>query len=166
MASELPFPREYQPPAGQAAVISALLSTLRDRHSDVADLVADLDEEALSWRPADTAASLADLARHVLDIERMVIAALSDGEDAVTETDELGTQLAIPGTSGAIIAAVAASDAALLALIEPLPADAARLRRIVAEFDHSALHHGQMQLTRDLWDAAHPNERASYEHWR
>jgi hypothetical protein len=36
----------------------------------------------------------------------------------------------------------------------------------VEDLDHVAVHHGQMQLKRHLYEAAHLEVPATYEHWR
>ena len=37
---------------------------------------------------------------------------------------------------------------------------------LLEDLDHCAIHHGQAQLTRNLWEAAHPDAPKTYEHWR
>jgi hypothetical protein len=37
---------------------------------------------------------------------------------------------------------------------------------LLEDLDHCALHHGQAQLTRNVWEATHPDMPTAYEHWR
>jgi len=37
---------------------------------------------------------------------------------------------------------------------------------LLEDLDHCAIHHGQAQLTRNLWEAAHPDGPETYEHRR
>jgi hypothetical protein len=37
---------------------------------------------------------------------------------------------------------------------------------LLEDLDHCPIHHGQAQLTRNRWEAAHPDAPETYEHWR
>jgi hypothetical protein len=37
---------------------------------------------------------------------------------------------------------------------------------LVEDLDHSAMHYGQVQLTRHLYELAHPELASTYQHWR
>ena len=146
-------------------VTQALLATMDDRHGDMAALLGGLPAGALDWSPAADANSLAGLARHILDIEGHVAGDLAGGDSSWTGAN--GTQVDAPANADLLTELLQQSGRALNALLGEVSArDSARLMVVLEEFDHCAMHHGQMQLTRHLWEAAHPGVASRYEHWR
>ena len=157
----------YQPPTHLPPSVRAVLSTTHDRHLDMTRLVAGLPPEGLAWVPADGASALAGLTLHILDVERY-LTALVTGED-IGWTGELGTRIDETAAEQELVAAIEARDEELTAALEGLVADrwASSLGGdLLEDLDHVAAHHGQMQLTRNLYEAAHPEVSGMYEHWR
>jgi hypothetical protein len=149
------------------------MSTTHDRHLDLAALIHGLGDEDLSWTPCADAPALAGLVLHILDIEGH-LAAIANGEDDHW-TGENGSRILDSATSDELRAAIDAVDAriwtAFASLDEarleaPVSGDERLVEALLEDLDHCALHHGQAQLTRNMWEATHPDVPKSYEHWR
>ena len=157
----------YEPPSELPPAVRAVLSTTHDRHVDMSNLVRGLPREGLEWVPAEGASTLAGLTLHILDVERY-LTALVTGED-IGWTGELGTRIDEWAAEHELVAAIAARDEELKDALERL--DTGRWSGslsgdLLGDLDHVAVHLGQMQLTRNLYEAAHPEAGGSYEHWR
>ena len=155
-----------EPPAGTPPALGALLSITQDRHRDMTELVRGLPGEGLRWVPADGASTLAGLTLHILDVERY-LTALVTGED-IGWTGELGTRIHETAAEHELVAAIAARDEELQDALARLDADrwSSLAGDLLEDLDHVAVHLGQMQLTRNLYEAAHPEAAGEYEHWR
>jgi hypothetical protein len=137
------------------------------------DLVNDVPDEALTWRPAPGASHLAGLVHHITEVELFTVRA-ADGDDTPWHGRD-GSSLERDADAAALIELIVTADRAMFGILEALPVD--RLREpqsghdrtfgsaLVEESDHSAIHVGQMQLTRHLWAAAHSDVSDAYEHW-
>ncbi len=157
-----------------ASLLGSLLSTMRERHIDLANLIAGLPEGALDWRPATDAASLAGLTAHILVVEEAALRVAAG--DSLTWPGANGEGMAERQTEAEMRAALAALNdlaarvfAALTALrlAAPQPGEERTIAAmLIEEFDHCAMHYGQVQLTRHLWEAANPGWQSPYEHWR
>jgi hypothetical protein len=169
LAPSLPF----SPPAGIDPVFGGVLVTLRERHVDMIDLVKDLSGEALSWRPVPRASHLSGLVHHIIEVELFTVRAADGDETAWHGRD--GSSLEIDADGGALIDLVVSADREMFSILATLPGDRLRERQsghdrtfgsaLVEESEHSAIHVGQMQLTRHLWAAAHSDIPDAYEHW-
>jgi len=151
-----------------------MLSTAQDRHVDLAALVAGLPDHALTWTPCADAPALAGLVLHILDVEGH-LAAIAAGEDDHW-AGENGSHILDSATAAELRDAIFDRDAGMRAVFASI--DGARLgasapggghtlgEALLEDLDHCAIHHGQAQLTRNLWEAAHPDAPRTYEHWR
>lgn len=147
------------------AVAQVLIATMDDRHKDMAALLTGLLDGGLDWAPAADGNSLADLARHILNIEGHVRRELSGGDLAWSGAN--GTQIDAPSDAGVLSDLLEEVGQELRLVLAGVPAqNSAALVVAFEEFDHCALHYGQMQLTRHLWEAANPGVASRYEHWR
>lgn len=165
--------REYAPPAGLHPLLQGLLTTAHDRHVDMVDLISGLPEDALDWKPAERAVSLAGLVHHILHVERSMALEASTG-DADWEHAN-GHGLGETAAEQALVALIDATDTEVKRALQGL--DEATLLRVtepdgrtvgsglVEEFDHGAMHYGHMQMVRLLWEEAHPEYPSTYEHW-
>jgi uncharacterized damage-inducible protein DinB len=161
-------------PQGDApSVVRSISSTTRDRHQDLAALIAGLSDDDLTWAPCAGAPALAGLVLHILDVEGH-LAAIAVGVDD-RWTGENGSHIldvatledlrgAIDEVDARVRTAFASLDEARLET--PLPGGQRLVEALLEDLDHCALHHGQAQLTRNLWEAAHPDAPRTYEHWR
>jgi DinB superfamily len=162
------------PRSGYTMLLATVLRTTAERHEDMRNLVTGLPEGALHWRPAPEAASLADLVFHIAALEGAV-ARIAAGSQ---EPWELGNGAGMGQDGGlrelleVLARAAAAIEEALKdvyeeAFIETVPGGERTIgEMIVEELDHAAMHYGQLQLTRHLWEEAHPAWDRTYLHWR
>ncbi len=157
-----------------APLLSALLSTMRERHADLANLLGGLPTGALDWRPAVGAASLGGLTAHILVVEEATLR-VAAGESILWPAvngegmDERHDELELVASLAALDALAARVLSALrpAALAAAQPGEQRTIgEMLIEEFDHVAMHYGQAQLTRHLWEAANPGWPSPYNHWR
>ena len=165
---------EYEPPSNLHPVVRAMLSTAHDRHLDLAALVTGLPDDAVTWTPCADAPALAGLVLHILDVERH-LATIAAGEDDHWAGDN-GSHILDRATAAELRDAITDLDARMMSAFASM--NDARLEAsvpggdeplgeaLLEDLDHCAIHHGQAQLTRNLWEAAHPDAPETYEHWR
>jgi len=164
---------EYEPSSNLPAVVRAMLGTTHDRHLDLAGLVGGLPDEALAWTPCADAPALAGLVLHILDVEGHLVA-IAAGEDDHW-AGENGSHILDSATAEELRDAIAALSVKIRgafasideARLEALAPGAGRPvgEALLEDLDHCAIHHGQAQLTRNLWET-HPGAPRTYEHWR
>jgi DinB family protein len=147
-------------------VLRALLSTTRDRHEDLVNLVRGLPDGGLVWTPAPGTPAIAGLVLHVLDVEQHVAFLIEGIDDGWT--GERGTRILEAADEEALLALISEVGGRLQVDLEALSADRAGTvgADVVEDLDHVAVHVGQLQLTRNLFEAAHPNAPGTYKHWR
>jgi hypothetical protein len=168
-----PLLERYVPDERVPMALRSIVEVTHDRHVDMVNLVRDLPDEALSWRPGPRMNALAGLVWHIMDIEERVLGAVAGDPAAVP--GENGALLDRTGTAASVVERIAHGDAALIQafealtdadLVRELPAwEATVLAVIVSESDHCAMHYGQMQLTRHLYEHLHPGFHSAYQHW-
>ena len=140
----------------------------------MANLIAGLPQEALDWRPVALSASLAGLVLHITEVECFIARVGAGAEERWT--GENGSRMEDRATDGELREAILAADVRLKAILEAIsPSRLAEMQpgeprtigeMLVEDLDHAAMHYGQMQLTRHLWEAAHPGFEGTYTHWR
>ena len=168
-----PLHERYVPPARLPAVVRDVPGVTHDRHGNMIHLGRDRSDEALNGRPGPRMNALAGFVGHIMDIEERVVRAAAGDPEAGPGAN--GALLDRPGTAVGIVERIARGDAALKQAFEALTdADLARALPpwsatvgaiVVGEANHCAMHYGQMQLTRHLYEHAHPNVHTAYEHW-
>lgn len=141
--------------------ISQLLGTL---HSTIDKAIADLPDEALEWRPGAGMNNLGILLAHTLGAERFWIGDVAGGEPSGRVRDD---EFATTGKTVAFFAGrareVLAHSHSVLARIAP--EELGELRRVPGSgrevtvawavlhaLEHTALHAGHIEITRQLWD--------------
>ena len=141
---------------------------------DLIALVSDLPAGGLSWAPGPDAAHISGLVMHILEVEQY-LAAIAGGQD-VEWAGTNGSSMDLAVGSTALVERIIEVDLALKRALETVPP--ARLDAIqpggdrtvgsmlVEDLDHSAMHYGQVQLTRHLYELAHPDFASTYQHWR
>jgi uncharacterized damage-inducible protein DinB len=160
-------------PADLSPFRRALLTTTHERHEDMANLVRGLPGGGLTWSPGGNAPALAGLALHILDVERYLVA-LASGQD-IEWTGEDGSRILEEATEAELVAAIDETDRQLTKALERVSEERLSATQpgetrtvgegLVEDLDHSAVHLGQMQLTRNLFEAAHPDAPRTYDHW-
>jgi uncharacterized damage-inducible protein DinB len=169
-----PLDPAWLAPAGLEPLLRAHVTTTHERHLDMINLVRDLSPAALDWRPAVHSASLAGLVLHVVDVETYIARAAA-GEE-VEWAGENGSRMDESAAAQELVAALQAVDALLKGVLVGLtaerlaalaPGGARTIGEMLGEdLDHSSMHYGHMQLTRHLWEEAHPEFESEYTHWR
>ena len=164
----------YAAPAGTHPLLAGLLGTMHERHFDMLNLVSGMPEGALAWAPGPEMACLAGLAAHILEVE-VFAGRVAAGEDLRREGGN-GPPPHAGADAAALAAAIDDADRFLKGVLGGLRGEVFSRTQpgeersvgaaIVEEFDHAAMHYGQMQITRHLWEAAHPAFEATYNHWR
>ncbi len=164
----------YAAPPGTPPLLAGLLGTMHERHFDMLNLVSGLPAGALFWAPGPEMTCVAGLAAHILEVE-VFAGRVAAGENLHWEGGN-GPPPHGEDEAAALAAAIVEADHFLKgvlgrltgdALSRPLPGeDRSAGAAIVEEFDHAAMHYGQMQITRHLWEAAHPGFEPTYTHWR
>ena len=111
---------------------------------------------------------------HILEVEDYLANVAGGAETAWS--GELGSSMDRALNEGALVTRITDVDTHLKGALEHAPSE--RLESfepasertvgsmLVEDLDHSAMHYGQMQLTRHLWELEHPNFASQYEHWR
>ncbi|MEX0782306.1 MAG: DinB family protein, partial [Dehalococcoidia bacterium] len=166
------FDPDYTAPEGLPALLSGLLTTAHERHMDLIALVSDLAAEALEWAPGPEAAHISGLVMHILEVEEY-LAAVASGQD-VEWAGTNGSSMDIAVEAPDLVERVTSVDASLKAALATIPrgrldtmqpgGDRTVGSMLMEDLDHSAMHYGQVQLTRHLYELAHPEFASGYEH--
>jgi uncharacterized damage-inducible protein DinB len=164
----------YKAPEGVPPFLRGLLTTTSERHEDMVNLVRGLPEGGLTWTPAADAPAIAGIVLHILDVESYLVS-LAEGTD-IEWTGERGSRIHEAANEDRLIAAIEEMDQRLKAALETVtderlsslqPGDERPVvEALIEDLDHSAVHIGHLQLTRQLFEAAHPDVPRTYEHWR
>jgi uncharacterized damage-inducible protein DinB len=139
---------------------------IEDLREQVHDLVAELPAEALNWRPLrgegeQVTNSLAVLVTHIAGAEHFWIGEVVGGLPASRDREaEFATAAKDAGELVRLLDATGAETRQVFARLKPFDLDGEREARgrtipvrwcILHVVDHTALHLGHMQLTRQLW---------------
>lgn len=168
------FDPDYTAPEGLPALLSGLLTTAHERHMDLIALVAGLPAEALASSPGPQAAHISGLVMHILEVEEY-LAAVASGQD-VEWSGTNGSSMEIAVESSDLIGRITIVDSRLKDALATIPPERLDIIQpggdrtigsmLVEDLDHAAMHYGQVQLTRHLYELAHPEFASSYQHWR
>ncbi len=168
------FDPDYTAPAGVPALLAGLLTTTHERHMDLVALLSGLPAEGLTWAPGPDAAHISGLVMHILEVEEY-LAHVAAGEQVEWEGTN-GSSMDIALDAASLTARITQVDRQLKRALEHLPpqrldemqpgGDRTVGSMLVEDLDHSAMHYGQVQLTRHMYELAHPEFASRYEHWR
>jgi uncharacterized damage-inducible protein DinB len=136
-------------------------------HERIGELIAGLSPEALDWRPlvaeGESTNSLAVLVTHLTGAQQYWVGELvgrraarrdRDSEFVVAGIDEARLRQRLDDTLALVRAVLSTVPAERLDERVELPAHAVTLRwAVVHALEHTALHVGHMQITRQLWQA-------------
>lgn len=168
------FDPRYSPPAGLDPILAGLLTVSHERHMDMIALVTGLPDGALTWAPGPEAAHISGLVMHILEVEDYLSRVASG--IGVQWDGANGSSMDLALDEAGLVARIAEVDARLKHAMESMSFE--RLERhapgnertvgsaLVEDLDHCAMHYGQVQLTRHLYELAHPGFESRYEHWR
>lgn len=169
-----PLTAGYHAPDGMHPLLAGILTTTHERHVDMIDLIRDLPDGALSWRPGPQMSSLAGIVRHMMDDETEFVRSLAEMPNGWPGVN--GEWMDTTGTAAELVALIADGDALLKRMYpiltdehlrQPHPASGTPIGQELIEMaDHSGMHYGHMQITRHLYELAHPDFASQYQHWR
>jgi hypothetical protein len=168
------FDPDYTAPEALPALVRGLLTVAHERHMDLIALVQGLPSGGLKWTPGPGSAHISGLVMHILEVEEYLssVAAGRDVEWASTN----GSSMDVAVDERALVERITEVDAALKEAMQEMPAERLEVLQpgsdrsvgsmLVEDLDHSAMHYGQVQLTRHMYELAHPEFVTRYEHWR
>jgi uncharacterized damage-inducible protein DinB len=146
--------------------LDTYLQRIDDLRGQAMELIIDLPPEALSWRPLPeieglTTNSLAVLATHIAGAEHFWIGEVVGGGPPTRDRKaEFATQVTDSSELQSLLERTGLETHAVLSALRPASLEAEREVRgrtvsvrwgILHVIDHTALHLGHMQLTRQLW---------------
>ncbi|MHB8644687.1 MAG: DinB family protein, partial [Thermomicrobiales bacterium] len=171
---------QYTVPEGTLPLLAGILQMMDFAHRNMTQIIADLPDEALVWQPASDMGSLSGIICHTMYCETYAIRRAA-GEDVsydgkIDDAEEENSTWRTAEGREALIARIAGGDA-IMKRILPVMTVAAMEERfpawganaIVSGGDliakattHTTMHWGHMQMTRQLWEQAHPEFHGSY----
>jgi uncharacterized damage-inducible protein DinB len=146
--------------------VESYLERIEDLRSQVRELIADLPQEALNWRPVEGVGehatnSLAVLTTHIAGAEHFWIGEVVGGRPPTRDRDaEFTVQAADVAELIRLLDRTGAETRQVLSSLTKSDVDGVREARgravpvrwcILHVIDHTALHLGHMQLTYQLW---------------
>jgi uncharacterized damage-inducible protein DinB len=173
----------YTVPDGTLPLLGGILKMMDFAHRNMTQIIADLPDEALVWQPANNMGSLSGIICHTMYCEVYAIrrAAGEDVSYSAKEDDaeEDDSTWRTAERREELIARIAEGDA-IMKRILPIRTVAGMEERfhawggdsihsggdlIAKAATHTTMHWGHMQMTRQLWEQAHPEFRGSYTRW-
>ena len=173
----------YTVPVGTLPLLSGILNMMDFAHRNMIQIIADLPDEALVWQPATDMGSLSGIICHTMYIETFAIRCAA-GEDVsysveYNKAEEGGSTWRTAEGREPLIARIAEGDA-IMKRILPVMTVAGMEKRfrgfspdsplsggylIAIAATHTTMHWGHMQMTRQLWQQAHPEFVGTYTPW-
>ncbi len=172
------IPDTYQVPDGTLPLLSGILVAMDFAHRNMCAIVADLPPDALSWKPGNAMSSLAGIIVHTMAGE--VYGYRRAAGEAVEWDDAADDKLWESNVDSArAIACITEGDAVMKRILPTMTV--ARMNaqltawgqettqssgELIADAaTHTAMHWGHMQMTRQLWEQAHPEFVGTYTRW-
>jgi uncharacterized damage-inducible protein DinB len=152
------------------AFLEGYLDEMARLHKEMKSVIADVDPDALDWRPGEGTNSLAVLATHVAGSERYWIGELVMGEPAyrVRQEEFKAANVRLEQLAGALDDSLELIRRGLEGVSIQRVEDKVVLPRggepvtvawaLAHVLQHTALHLGHMELTRQLIDLRDPRE--------
>ncbi len=173
----------YTVPDGTLPLLGGILTMMDFAHRNMIQIIADLPDEALVWQPASDMGSLSGIICHTMYVETFAIRCAA-GEDVsfsvkYDEAEEDGSTWRTAEGREQLMARIAEGDA-IMKRILPIMTVAGMEKRfqgfsensllsggylIAIAAPHTTMHWGHMQMTRQLWEQAHPEFVGSYTPW-
>ncbi|MDQ6602173.1 MAG: DinB family protein [Chloroflexota bacterium] len=173
----------YTVPVGTLPLLGGILNMMDFAHRNMTQIIADLPSEALVWQPANDMASLSGILCHTMYCEVYAIRRAA-GEDVsysveYDDAEEDNSTWRTAEDREQLIARIAEGDA-IMKRILPIMTVAGMAERfhawggnslhsggdlIAKAATHTTMHWGHMQMTRQLWEQAHPEFVGAYTPW-
>lgn len=168
----------YTVPEGTLPLLGGILSMMDFVHRDMIAIIADLPNDALVWQPANGMGRLSGIICHTTHGESRSIRRAA-GEEVVYIAEDDDPMWQIEEDRAQLIARIADSDAVMKRIL-PIMTVAGMAERypargadsiasggelIAKAAIHTSMHWGHMQMTRQLWEQAHPEFVGSYTPW-
>jgi len=173
----------YEAPAGTLPLLAGILEMMDFAHRNMIEIIADLPDDALSWHPADAMATLSGIICHTMYCETYAIRRAAGEEVAYDgvydDAENDGATWRNEDDRAQLIARIADGDTAMKRIL-PIMTVAGMEQRysawgansissggdlIAKAAIHTGMHWGHMQMTRQLWEQAHPAFVGSYTPW-
>ena len=150
------------------AFTKAYLERLQILHLEIQHTIAGLPQVALDWKPEADTNSIAVLVVHITGAERYWIGEVGLG---LTTNRDRPAEFQVSGLSTAeLVENLEASYAFVTHALQDLKLPDLEIERIsprdgriftlgwvlIYALEHTSIHLGHLQLTRQLWEAAHP----------
>lgn len=155
--------------------LSPVIRVMHERHEDMLALASGLPAGGLEWQASDAVPSIGGIASHILLVEDYAIRTVA-GEVLEGWTGENGQDIDLESSEAEICSRITELDARAKAILSETGEQTLRSRHegngrslfdvLAEEMDHVAMHYGQMQIARQLFEDAHPDFLSEYEHWR
>jgi uncharacterized damage-inducible protein DinB len=173
----------YTVPDGTLPLLGGILKMMDFAHRNMTQIIADLPDEALVWQPANNMGSLSGIICHTMYCEVYAIrrAAGEDVSYSAKEDDaeEDDSTWRTAERREELIARIAEGDAIMKRILPTMTVAGMEKRfhafsedstasggyLIAIAATHTTMHWGHMQMTRQLWEQAHPEFRGSYTRW-
>lgn len=155
--------------------LSPLIRVMHERHEDMLELCSGLPHGGLAWNAAADMGSIGGIATHVLLVEDYAIHAVA-GRSLEGWTGQNGQGMSEVAEEATLASRITALDRRAKEIL--CEVDEPRLRSrhegngrtvfdvLLEEMDHAAMHYGQMQVARQLYEQSHPDFASRYQHWR
>jgi hypothetical protein len=173
----------YTVPVGTLPLLSGILNMMDFAHRNMIQIIADLPDEALVWQPAPDMGTLSGIICHAMYMEVVAIR-IAAGEEVSYDlefdnSEEDGSTWRTAEGREALMARIAEGDAIMKRILPTMTVAGMEKRfhafsedstpsggyLIAIAATHTTMHWGHMQMTRQLWEQAHPEFRGSYTRW-
>lgn len=168
----------YRVPDGTLPLLSGILEMMDFTHRNMTQIIADLPTDALAWHPGPETGSLAGIVRHAMYCEIYTIRRAA-GEDVTYDEATNAALWDAADDTERLLACINEADAVTKQYLPAMTVEKMAMRypawnqatptlsgALIAEAAvHTAMHWGHMQMTRQLWEQAHPEFVGSYTPW-
>lgn len=168
----------YRVPDGTLPLLSGILEMMDFTHRNMTHIVADLPADALAWHPGPETGSLSGIVRHAMYAEVYAIRRAA-GEDVIYDEATNAAIWDATDDSERLIACIGEADAVTKGILPAMTVEKMAMHyaawnqatptlagALIAEAAiHTGMHWGHMQMTRQLWEQAHPDFVGAYTPW-
>lgn len=168
----------YTVPVGTLPLLGGILNMMDFAHRNMIEIIADLPDEALVWQPAKDMGTLSGIICHTMYCEVYAIRRAA-GEDVSYRVEENDATWRTSENREQVLARIAEGDAIMKRILPVMTV--ARMDECISAWSadstasggdliaeaatHTTMHWGHMQMTRQLWEQAHPEFVGSYTPW-